>query len=450
MRLTLPAPTEKQLEFLTDRHRYCAFGGARGGGKSFAVRLKAILLCLGYGGIRVMIVRRSYPELRANHIEPMKKLLPKELATYNDGRKEHRFKNGSLILYRYCASEKDMEAYQGTETDVLFLDEATQFDERVFRMFDACVRGVNSFPKRVYLTCNPGGRGHAWVKRLFVDRRFTAAEQPEDYRFIPAKLTDNAPLYKSQPEYARQLQALPEKLKRAWLEGDWNVLEGQFFEEFRDNPEGYADRRNTHVIEEFTPPRHWRRFRSFDFGYSKPFSVGWWAMDGEGRLYRILELYGCTGVPDEGVRWEVSRIFAEVKRLEQEHPYLKGCPVEGVADPAIWERSHGPSVADMAARQGVYFTPGDNKRIPGWMQVHYRLAFDGEGYPMLYVFRSCRAFLRTVPELTYSPTRPEDLDTTQEDHVADEVRYMCMLNPIRERQTEVPAPKVYDPLELNR
>ena len=166
-------------------------------------------------------------------------------------------------------------------------------------------------------------------------------------------------------------------------------------------------------------------------------------------MFRIAELYGCTETPDEGVKWPIDRIFAEIKRIEGEHPYLKGCTIEGVADPAIWEASHGTSIAEVAAKKGIYFQPGDNKRIPGWMQVHYRLAFDEQGYPMMYVFDTCKAFIRTVPMLVYSEIKPEDLDTTQEDHVADEVRYFCMLNPIPARIQALQPAKKYNPLDTD-
>ena len=441
-------PSATQEAFLMEEHKYVAFGGARGGGKSWAVRAKAVLLCLKYPGIKVMIVRRSYPELIANHIMPMRQMLGRRFATYNDQKKEYSFSNGSLIMFRYCASERDMDNYQGTEADIIFIDEATQFEERVYRMFAACLRGVNDYPKRMYLTCNPGGKGHAWVKRLFVDRIYKDDEDADDYAFIQSRVTDNTALMESQPEYIRQLEALPEKLKRAWLYGDWNIFEGQFFEEFTDEPKRYKERAYTHVIEPFEPPAGWRRYRSFDFGYAKPFSCGWWVQDNEGVLYRILELYGCTKEPDEGVKWTPDKIFSEIARIEREHPYLKGHDVSGVADPAIWQQAGGVPIAETAAKHGIYFKRGDNKRIPGWMQVHYRLAFDENGLPMMYVFKTCKAFIRTIPLLTYSETLPEDLDTTQEDHVADEVRYMCMLSPIPPRQAPKRVPREYDPLAL--
>ena len=169
--VTIPTPNPKQRLFLLDRHRYVAFGGARGGGKSWAVRAKAVLLASNYPGIKIMIVRRTYPELRANHINPLKTLLG-DCADYKESTKEFTFPNGSVILFRHCENASAVDKYQGTEVDVLFLDEATQLTEEEYDRFKTCVRGVNGFPKRVYLTCNPGGVGHSWVKRLFVDRAF--------------------------------------------------------------------------------------------------------------------------------------------------------------------------------------------------------------------------------------------------------------------------------------
>lgn len=445
-----PSPT--QLRFLQDRHKYVCFGGARGGGKSWGVRIKAILSALYYAGIRIIIVRRSYPELKANHIDPMTALLAgKSCARYNAQNKEFRFTNGSLIKFGYCDNRADMLRYQGDQYDMIFLEEATQWDEEIFTMFSACLRGVNDFPKRMYLTCNPGGRGHAWVKRLFIDRKFKPGENPDEYSFIQSLVTDNLALMRMQPEYVKQLDNLPPKLLAAWRYGDWTVFEGQYFEEFRDDPEHYDDHRFTHIITPFDPPRDWTLYRSFDWGYVKPYSCGWWAVSHKGVMYRIAELYGCTGEPDEGVKQPADKVFDEIKRVESEHPYLKGRRVLGIADPSIWDGSrdeHGVSISDMAARKGIYFEPGNNARIPGWMQLHYRLAFDEYGAAKLYAFTDCHAFRRTIPLLCHSETRPEDIDTKQEDHVGDETRYMCMRNPINPPEYARPAPKGYNPLDI--
>ena len=428
--LRIGRPNPRQREFLKCDGKYIAFGGARGGGKSWAVRTKAKLLALQYPGIRMLLVRRTYQELESNHIRFLRRELA-GIAVYRATERQFLFPNGSVLTFGYCGAEGDLDRYQGAEYDVIFLDEATQLREEWMRQFGACLRGVNDFPKRIYYTCNPGGPGHGYIKRLFIDRRFLPGEKPEDYIFIPARVTDNEALLKKQPEYLQQLKALPRRLREAWLEGKWDIFQGQFFQEFTDDPAHYGDRRFTHVIEPFEVPREWRIYRSYDFGYAKPFSCGWWAVDFDGCIYRILELYGCTENPDEGVRWTPERQFAEIRRIEDTHPWLKGRQIGGVADPAIWDSSRGESIYETALRHRVYFTKGDNRRIPGWMQMHYRMAFDKEGYPQMYVFSGCRAFIRTVPLLLFSETVPEDLDTSQEDHVADESRYFCMSRPIR-------------------
>ena len=378
-------PNEKQKLFLLDHHRHVAYGGARGGGKSWAVRTKAKLLALRFKGIKILIVRRTMPELRNNHIEPLKKELA-GIAKYNSTDKTFRFPSGSTITFGYCDNAGHLGQYQGAEYDVLFIDEAGQLQKEWIDAINACVRGTNSFPKRTYYTLNPGGPAHAYFKRLFVDRRFEEKEKPENYNFIQALVQDNKVLMRIQPEYIDQLETLPPKIREAWLYGRWDVYEGQFFEDFRDDPEHYRDRRWTHVIEPFEIPDGWT--------------------------------------------------------------WLKGKNIIGVADPACWAADRGESIMQTAARYGVYFTKGDNERIAGWMQCHYRLQFDKDGYPRMYVFAGCKAFIRTIPMLMYDEHKAEDLDTKMEDHCADEWRYMCMSRPIKPTVPAEAPPILFDPLDI--
>lgn len=440
--IAISTPSEKQRLFMQADTKYVAFGGARGGGKSWAVRTKAILLALNYQGIKILIVRRTYPELVNNHINILRTQLL-GAARYNDRDKVLRFNNGSTINFTYCAKDKDLDRLQGQEYDIIFIDEATQLSEYQILTIGACCRGTNTFPKRVYLTCNPGGQGHQYVKRVFIDRNYKDREDPNDYTFIQSLVTDNTVLMRMDPDYIRQLEILPPKLREAWLYGSWNVYEGQFFEEFLDEPDHYEDRRWTHVIEPFEINPNWKIYRSFDWGYAKPFSVGWWAVDYDGVAYRILELYGCTDTANEGVKWTPPQVFQKIHEIESEHRWLKGKRITGIADPAIWNAETGESIAETAGKMGVLFTPGDHERLPGWLQVHYRLAFDENGFPMMYVFRNCKAFIRTIPLLMYDEHKPEDLDSDGEDHVADEVRYFCMSRPISPRQI-VPPDKYYE------
>lgn len=288
--------------------------------------------------------------------------------------------------------------------------------------------------------------GHAYIKRLFLDRDYKDAENPDEYVFIPSTVYENDFLMKADPNYVKRLEALPEQRRKAMLYGDWNVYEGQFFTEFTDNREGYINKQWTHVINPFPIPDTWKRYRSLDWGYSKPFSVGWWAVDHDGRAYRYREWYGWTGEPDVGLRLTPSQVAEEIKRIEGElEP--SGTFIQGVADPAIFATQTGESVAETMGKMGVYFDAGDNKRLAGWDQMRERMRFDHEGYSMFYVFNTCKQFIRTIPALIHDEVKHEDLDTKQEDHVADDSRYFCMARPIPPRLILPPKPKIYNPLE---
>lgn len=449
----IPEPNEKQKRFLSATVKHVGYGGARGGGKSWAVRTKAKLLAFNYPGIKQLIVRRTYKELTGNHIN----ILRTELlgaARYNGTDKVLKLVNGSTIEFMYCARDSDLDALQGQEYDVIYLDEATQLSEYQMKAITACCRGVNAFPKRIYYTCNPGGQGHAYIKRVFIDRRYLPNENPEDYVFIQALVDDNKALMEAQPDYVAQLEALPEKLREAWRHGRWDIFEGQVFGEFINAPEHYKDRIRTHVIEPFNIPDDWKVYRGFDWGYAKPFSVGWYAIDREGIMYRFRELYGCTGEADRGVEWTVTKLASEIRRIEETDPQLKGRNITGVADPAIWQENGGESIAETMQRHRVYFRPGDHARLPGKMQCHYRLAFNKEGIPKFYVFNTCKHFIRTIPALIYSETDVEDVDTKMEDHIYDDWRYVCMARPLApiEKHTtkEIDVNNTEDPLNMIR
>ena len=471
MILTMPEPNPKQKAFMKDKHRYVAYGGARGGGKSFIAMWLSILFALYFPGIRICIVRKTLDELRNNYIYKMIPILH-GIAKFNKSEKIFTFNNGSTIKFEYCACESDLDHFQGAEYDILFIDEACLLMEEWIDKIDACTRGVHfdprtglpiprKYPNRTYYMLNPGGPSHGYFKRLFIDRRFEVEEIPENYSFIQALVTDNKVLMEQNPDYINTLKKLPPKIRKAWLEGEWDVFEGMFFEDLRIEPDVQAaaeadhaedkatllkDKRWVHVIEPFQIPRGWNIFRSYDFGYGKPFSCAWWAVDYDGVMYRILELYGCTDTPNEGLKWSPDKQFEEIAKIESEHPWLKGKKIDGVADPAIWDGSRGESIADTAIRYGIYFQKGVNDRVPGWMQVHYRLQFDDNGYPRMYIFNNCKAFIRTMPLMMYDDHKPEDLDTDLEDHVADEVRYACMSRPVKPLRPVKTRTIFFDPL----
>lgn len=440
-------PNPKQEKMFLARKKYIGFGGARGGGKSWAVRAKATMLALKYPGIRIAIARKSYPELTANHINIMREQLY-GIARYNDKDKLMRFPNKSTITYRYCSRDADLDTWVGLEFDILFLDEAGLFKEEHIKKLIACVRGANPFPKRIYFTMNPGGVSHGYLKRLFVDRKYEKNENPDDYEFIQSLVTDNFALMEHDPDYVKQLEMLPPKLRKAWLEGAWDTFDGVFFEEFRDDPEHYDDRKWTHVIAPFNIPDYWTITRSYDYGYAKPFSVGYWAVDQNETVYRIAEMYGVTETPNEGVKWDALRQATEIKNFENGHPLLKGKHIQGVADPAIFAADGGESIADTMRKAGVYFYPADNSRVAGWMQAHYRMAFNEQGNPRMYIFNTCKHLIRTIPLMMYDTVKCEDLDTDLEDHACDEMRYFLMSRPVKPLIKEMETPVGDDPLNM--
>jgi hypothetical protein len=262
---------------------------------------------------------------------------------------------------------------------------------------------------------------------------------------------DNKKLLENDPEYLTRLAMLPEAQRNALLYGSWESFSGQVFTEWRNDPEHYKDRRWTHVVEPFDIPDSWKVVRGFDFGYAKPFSVGWYAVDHDGKVYRIKEWYGCKeGSPNVGIMLNPYEIAAGIKEMEQTDETLKRFQISGIADPSIWDESRGESIARMMERSPnfIFWMPGDNTRLPGKMQFHYRLAFDTNGDCMFQVFNTCREFIRTFPVLVYSEKHPEDIDTDLEDHIYDECRYVLMDRPIAPRANILQKIPLDDPLDL--
>lgn len=455
-------PQERQAAFLSRWEDEVLYGGAAGGGKSDALVVEATrqVEIPHYKGL---ILRKTYPQL-TELIEKSLRYYPAAFpaARYNEQKHTWLFPSGARIVFGSLQHDKDKLNYQGKAFDFIAFDELTQFsfDEYIYLKSRNRPNGPGT---RVYMrsTANPGGPGHAWVKERFLSAppmqtvwEEVVAVHPDGHSeklrmsrcFVPSTVFDNKILLANDPRYLARLASLPERERRALLYGDWDSYEGQFFQDFRAEPDMRAanaagvdlpreelkrQRRFTHVIEPFPIPADWKLARSFDWGYNRPFSVGWWAVDPDGVLYRILELYGSTGQPNQGLRWPPEKVFREIARMEREHPWLRGRRISGVADPAIWNAETGVSIAETAGRCGVWFEKGDHARIPGWMQLHMRLSFDEKGFPGMYVFSNCKALIRTLPGLQTDPANPEDLDTEGEDHAADETRYFLMSRPLR-------------------
>ncbi len=443
--------TATQKKFMDADADEVLFGGAAGGGKSYGQLADALVYALTYPKSRQLILRRTFPELEHSIIFTSLQFYPKEVARYSGSKHLWEFMNGSVIEFGYCSAEKDVLRYQGAEYDVVRFDELTHFTEEQYTYLLSRIRGVNHYPKQMKSSTNPGGVGHGWVKRRFIDGQkpgevFVDEKTGATRIFIPSFVQDNIFLMRADKGYEKRLEQLPEAEKKALLYGQWDIFDGQVFTEWQNNPQGYKTRRYTHVIEPFAVPKEWRRFRTFDFGYAKPFAVCWFAVDQDGRAYLYRELYGCTGTPDTGVRWTAQRIAKEIREIEERED--EGLSITGYADPAIWNAtgSSEGSIAEMMEREGVFFEKGRNDRLAGKMQVHYRLAFDREGLPMLYVFDHCRNMIRTLPGLRYDSVNPEDVDTRQEDHLYDALKYFLMSDPIAPRQEEKREISPYNPL----
>lgn len=427
--LLIGEPNEKQAEFFRADTRFIAYGGARGGGKSWAVRKKAILLSLYYGGIRILLLRRTLSELRENHLLPLMADL-KEIAPFKERERAFLFGNGSRLRFGYCDSESDVLQYQGQEYDVIFMDEATHFTEFQYNTLTACLRGANPFPKRMYLTCNPGGIGHAWVKRLFIDREYRQGEHPEDYLFIPAKVYDNKILMESDPHYVEMLKNLPFELREAWLNGNWNVFAGQYFREY--DPA-------VHVVQPFPIPPSWKRYRAIDYGLDM-LSCGFYAVDPQGRHYRYREIHESNLIISDAAK----RILEETDGERIEKTY---------APPDLWNRRQdtGKSAAELFAASGVPLTKASNDRINGWLTVKEMLkpvvTLDEQTgkeqiSARLRIFDNCTILKKHLPLAQHDAKMTNDVANEPHyiTHVLDELRYYCVSRTVPPNPAEESTP----------
>ena len=419
------------------------YGGARGGGKTEGSIGDWLIHSAQYGENAIGIfVRRKLTQL-SEVIARTKKLFYRIGATYNEQQKTWTMPGGGRLRFVYLERDADAENYQGHEYTRVYLEEATNFPSPdPINKLKATLRSSAGVPCSMRLTGNPGGPGHHWVKARYIDQgAFTvtkteeAVEMPDgtvriisiDRTYIPAKLRDNPKLLENDPGYILRLrQSGSAALVKAWLEGLWDEVEGAFFAEWDEAK---------HVI--FGPldlPPHWPRFRAFDWGSAKPFSVGWYAVsDGtrfrRGALIRYQEWYGVRERLDSG------RVIIEPNKGLVMHAgtVARGVvaretvPVAyGVADPSIFITNGGPSIGETMLGEGCSWIRADNSRAAGWEQVRSRLAPEEGGPPLLLFHESCIHARRTLPYLQHDEKNMEDLDSDAEDHVADEVRYACM------------------------
>lgn len=421
--VVLGKPQPKQKEFMMATAKYVAFGGARGGGKSWSVREKAKRLALKWAGIKILIIRKTYTDLRDNHILPLQAELPRELAPYKEVDKAFTFLNGSRIKCSYFANDADALQYQGQEYDVIFLEEATQFTESVFNVLKACLRGANTFPKRMYLTCNPDGVGFMWVKRLFVSREYLPGENPDEYMFIQSLVDDNEILIKNNPDYVKQLDSLPEGMRERWRYGSWDVAEGQYFNEFN---------RRTHVCEPFHIPSEWRRYRAFDYGLDR-LACYWIAVNSERRFFVYKELCE-SNLP---ISVAAKKILEYTN--EDENIYAT------LAPPDMWSRSQetGKSKAQLFYEAGLTLTKSSNNREAGWLAIKETMQTNTNGESKLNIFSNCTELIKCLPMLQRDSKKPTDTMTEPHEitHAPDALRYFAIFytrpNPEKESESKV-------------
>ncbi|UTC74136.1 terminase [Treponema sp. OMZ 792] len=414
-------PTKKQSLALQCPAFELFYGGAAGGGKTDFLLMDFLGGCNKHReNWRGILFRRTYKELEDIIIRAKELYIPMG-AVYKKTDNVFNFPTGSFLRLRYLERDDDVSNYQGHQYTWIGFDELGNYSsDYCWRYMMSRCRSAKGIPCYMRGTGNPGGVGHGWLKKRFIDNQnpntIYTDNDGNTRCFIPSRLDDNDYLIKNDKSYEKRLRLLPKYLYEALRKGNWDIIAGSAFEEFS---------RESHVIKPIAlDPGVWFKFCSMDWGYSRPFSIGWWAVSRDGRMIRYRELYGCEkGEANKGVRRSAGSIAKEAYALS----IAEGVNTM-VADPAVWGKvDDGPSIADKFEAEGWKMVKADNDRLNGKMQFHQLLKSKGEdGKPMLLVFDTCFDFIRTIPLLLPSTTRPEDIDTTLEDHIYDETRYAIM------------------------
>jgi phage terminase large subunit len=421
--------TEKQKQFLAtvEKVPVTFYGGAKGGGKSHGLRNIMLLRRFQYAGSTGAIFRKTYPELEANHIRPIFAQFPQLRPYYNESKKILTLPNGSTLEFCYCESEADLDRYQGREFHDLGIEEAGQWIEVMFHRLRGSNRSAKTEIKaRTLLTGNPGGVGHKWLKRLFIERDFKPNERPDDYAFVQALVSDNPALMENDPDYIHRLDSEPnEALRRAYKEGDWDIFAGQYFSEIR---------RNVHVVKPFPIPHHWIRFGAYDYGFNHPGAFGWFATDTDGNTYLYREYIKARQRVDQFAQ-HLNR-FEDTKLLA----YIDAGHDCWTKRNTITESSP-PTIAEEFMKHEIILRKAKIDRIQGAAQLRRYLAWQnlasGRTLPRLFIFETCPISFETLTRVEHDPDNAEDVlkvdsidgDPATGDDAYDMIRYGIMSRP---------------------
>lgn len=419
--------------------KYLLYGGALGGGKSYFLRWYAVRRLMTIDsvfGIKQavgMIACENYPALQDRQISRIGREFGPWLGKYYDS---HRLYgrcfilkdkwSGGVICFRNL---DDPSKYASSEFAFIFVDELTKNELDVFTFLRTRLRwpGLPDIECQFIGATNPGSIGHGWVKALWMDRIFGDEWiKPIDYRpmfaYVPSTAKDNKYLG---ADYWAMLNSLPVNLRAAFRDGNWDVFIGQAFPQFN---------KATHVIKPILIPSWAPIYMTFDWGYGRPFSIGWWWADNDGRIYRFAEWYGWCDVPNEGLRLPDTEIAKGIIERENAFQINKNNIKIRLAGPDCWNKKpdykgggQGESTADVFTSYGVHLSKGDPSRDLKIRQFRERLRVPDDGTPpMMLIYDNCKQFIRTIPNLVMDEHKIEDVDTDSEDHIYDEACHICM------------------------
>lgn len=474
-------PNNKQARFHASTATEVVYGGAKGGGKSCALIMEAMAYGLDYAGAVIYLFRESYPDLEDTLIPEWKDKVPSQLYKWDGKRTEAKMINGTLVKFRYVRNYDDARKYQGRSMDFIGIDELTKHEEKTVQELLSCLRSPQGFPPKFAGTCNPGSKGHYWVKKRYVTGTSYGKRVVQDkatgnlIEFVPATVYDNNVLMANDPAYVKRLENLPYEQKMAFLHGDWDVFEGMALENWDES---------LVVVEDFDIPKHWRRWIAADNGYTDPFAWYWFAVDEEGTVYiyreytrdyedskviyrkqaeKVVELSSYVD-PDKYKEYTDGGILVdEINNLDKmSHEKIDFIVIGHDA----WQ--HHPSTRNYDTPGGKsildYYTEGGLNKLAGFQKpltdrklrkatwLEYLEPFegqDGKFTTKVKIFRSCEKLRESLPLLVNDKHDPEKVQDGDIDHWYDGAGYGLIayhasktktkeqLNPIEEHKQKL-------------